>query len=238
MNSSQLLIGIPFCNEYDNLIRLIKDLELWHPKFKYDLVFVNDGSTDNSENLVSQKNYKTITSKENKGYGHSVKLICSYANELGYQDFIIFPGDYQRTFSDLERLVNTISDEDLIICSKLRNKDIPIQRKLGNLAFSLLISLYFYERPMDVLSGFKAYKTKAFNDWLNILPDRYEFDLCLIYVTLHKKLKIKSIRAAANYENQSSKMTHTPLVMGLILLRSFLSFIKYYKSNRDKFNKS
>ena len=74
MNSSQLLIGIPFCNEYDNLIRLIKDLELWHPKFKYDLVFVNDGSTDNSENLVSQNNYKTITSKENKSMGSYPQL--------------------------------------------------------------------------------------------------------------------------------------------------------------------
>ena len=232
----RILIGIPLYNEYDNLKRLIEDIKSWPSLFQYAIVFVDDGSTDESANLILKERYQIIRSNKNKGYGHCVKLICNHASDEGFKNFIVFPGDYQRSFDDLERLANSMTNEDLVIGSKLRNKNIPMQRKLGNFIFSYLISMMFLVRPIDVLSGFKMYRTASFEKWLDLLPDKYDFDLCLIYVTLYKKLNIKTISVGANYTNQTSKMRRSVAIMGLILLWSFFKFVLSFKFGNMRSN--
>ncbi|MAQ20477.1 MAG: hypothetical protein CMD52_03040 [Gammaproteobacteria bacterium] len=235
--NNRILIGIPLYNEYQNLKRLIADIQYWPSLSRYAVVFVDDGSTDNSASLVLNKKYKLIRSHNNQGYGHCVKLICEYASNEGFDTFIVFPGDYQRTFDDLDKLANAMINYDLIIGSKLRNKNIPLQRKLGNYIFSCFISIIFLVRPIDVLSGFKMYRTASVKKWFDMLPDRYDFDLCLIYVALCKKLNIKKISVGANYKNQTSKMNHSVVIMGSILLWKFFKFVLFYKFGNKKANK-
>ena len=70
-----LSIVIPAYNEeigiagtIDGVVEVIKPLNIG-----YELIVVNDGSTDNTAKIVENKNIKIINHEENKGYGASLK---------------------------------------------------------------------------------------------------------------------------------------------------------------------
>ena len=232
----QILVGIPFFNERVNLEKLIKKLSNLEYENNIEFVFFDDGSTDGSVEYILSNGLKVIKNLENTGYGDTVKRVCKYAEENKNKFFIIFPGDFQRSFNDLNRLLEVDEKHHLVITSKLRSNNMPTMRRLGNYFFSFLFMIMFFTRPIDVLSGFKRYQTSAFSSWIQELPSKYPFDLCLVYVALSKKLNIKKIQVDVNYENQTSKMTRSVPIEGLILLSTLIAFsIKFY-FNKDKYN--
>ncbi len=229
------LVGIPFFNEKKNLNKLISELPNAFGQQGVDMVFFDDGSNDGSVELLLSKGFNVVESSSNTGYGDTVKRVCGYAVKNEYEFFVIFPGDFQRSFEDLDRVIGVDKKYPLVITSKLRSKKIPFMRKWGNYFFSFLFSIIFKIRPIDVLSGFKRYKTTTFQSWINQLPGRYPFDLCIVFVALSKNIPVSKITVDVNYENQTTKMTRSVPVEGLSLLVNLMLFIiKYYK-NKDKF---
>ena len=69
-------IVIPAYNEQDSIEKTIQEIKevLSKSKNKYEIIIVNDGSKDNtSEILKSIKNIIVINHPYNKGYGASIK---------------------------------------------------------------------------------------------------------------------------------------------------------------------
>jgi glycosyltransferase involved in cell wall biosynthesis len=63
---SRLSIIIPFLNEEGNILRLVNELEVFfrqHSEFQYEIVFVDDGSTDQSVTLLKKVHFTFCTSK-------------------------------------------------------------------------------------------------------------------------------------------------------------------------------
>lgn len=222
-----LLVGIIFYNELNNLRRLILNI----PKNKnYDICFVNDGSTDGSENLIPKK-FTTISHKYNKGYGAAVKSVFLLAKKKKYKYVCIFPGDNQRKFLDIEKLykvTNSKKKYDIIIGSKFHKiKFIPFRRKIGNQFFSL-ISRSWNNKILDVMSGFKIYKVKTTYKLLKILPQNYSFDVCLNYLSCKENFLLKEKDVFCNYKDQTSKMTSI-IYVSLKILFDLFRVINIYK---------
>lgn len=236
MHKNNIVVGIPFFNERRNIEKLVHNLQLWNKKDSVDFVFFDDGSVDSAAKIIAHKGFKLITSDVNLGYGETIKRICNYATKNQYEYFVVFPGDFQRRFNDLERIIKFDTETDLVITSKLRSKSMPVQRRLGNYFFSLLFVIMFRIRPIDVLSGFKMYRTEYFSSWIKELPSEYAFDLCLIFVALNKKMRIKKISAHANYKNQTTKMRHSVPIMGGLMLMNLIAFIIRYYQKKSRFN--
>jgi len=83
-------IIIPFRNEEKNLPELLKSLEqLNYPKDKFEIIFVDDDSTDNSVQIITEFKNKTIVIKNNRVSNSPKKDAIKTAIKKAQFDWII-----------------------------------------------------------------------------------------------------------------------------------------------------
>ena len=120
-------IIIPVYNEEGNLLRVEKEL-LSYTKIalkKTKVLFVNDGSIDNSQSLIEtickrNPDFGFISFKENKGLSAAIKAGFDYIDTelVGYID-----SDLQTSPSDFNVLLEYIDEYDLVTGVRSNRKD-------------------------------------------------------------------------------------------------------------------
>lgn len=93
MEAPFLTIVIPMYNEENHIESTLKETisYLKSKRLPYEIIVVNDGSTDNSVNIVSRflsKNIKLIDNKNNKGKGYAVKsgVLAAKGQKICFMD--------------------------------------------------------------------------------------------------------------------------------------------------------
>jgi glycosyltransferase involved in cell wall biosynthesis len=120
-------IIVPVYNEEDNLFRVELELSKYIKKcaIKANILFVNDGSSDNSQKIIedicsSNSNFSFITFKENKGLSAAIKAGFDHVKSdlVGYID-----SDLQTSPFDFDLLLNEIDEFDLVTGVRSNRKD-------------------------------------------------------------------------------------------------------------------
>lgn len=123
----EFTIIIPVYNEEDNLLRVEKELATYLNIASKDtaVLFVNDGSKDNSQTLIAEickRNtaFHFISFKENRGLSAAIKAGFDYVETplLGYID-----SDLQTTPEDFNLLLEHIDEYDLVTGVRMERKD-------------------------------------------------------------------------------------------------------------------
>ena len=99
-----LSIIIPVYNEEKTIIQVLEKIKKNAANiFKYEIIVVDDGSTDQSKNLLEKNKHlydKLLTNDTNKGKGFSVKkgILNSSGTHIIFQDadFEYDPKDYKK----------------------------------------------------------------------------------------------------------------------------------------------
>jgi Glycosyltransferases involved in cell wall biogenesis len=155
-----LSLVIPVYNEEGNLNKLIRDLKDYFSKFKaeYELIFVDDGSSDQSvQTILKMKNskMKLIEHGTNKGYGEALKTGFENARMkwVGYID-----GDNQFEIEDLDKLIEEQEKGyDLISGNRKRRADSKSRIFIGNM-FNKVVRLSLDIDFKDVDCGIKMFR--------------------------------------------------------------------------------
>jgi len=240
--NNKLLLAIPFFNEEKKIKSCLKQLSKKvsigkkSVRDNFDIVFINDGSSDNSLKIINQflkSRFTVLTHKKNMGYGAAVKTAFKYAKKKKkYRYFSIFPSDNQRKLNDVFIMLDRIKKKNLdyIVGSKFHIlKSIPLQRKKGNIFFSILSKLWG-NHTKDVLSGFKLYSVKkVIGKLIQNCPDNYSFDIVLNFYSNYKKIKFEEINVHCDYKHHSSKMTNLYIIFFKMIYDLFYSIknLKY-----------
>jgi dolichol-phosphate mannosyltransferase len=123
----EFTIIVPLFNEEENLLRVESELNdyLLKASVKSCVLFVNDGSTDNSLQLVQEiaarnKDFKFISFDRNRGLSAAIKAGFDYANTplIGYID-----SDLQTDPEDFDLLLSHIGTYDLVTGLRANRKD-------------------------------------------------------------------------------------------------------------------
>jgi len=131
-------------NEVKNCLRKIKEI-LDNTKLKYELIVVNDGSTDDTLKQLrdiknSFPNLKIISYQVNKGKGCAVKKgILETSGDV----VIFLDGDLDINSDCIIKYINELADCDLVIASKTHQNskvDCPILRRFLSRAFNFVLS--------------------------------------------------------------------------------------------------
>ena len=128
----KLLIIIPAYNEAESLKGVIERLRSTCPQ--YDYIIVNDGSTDETEELCVKNNYNVINHTVNKGLAEAVRTGMKYAIENGYDAALQFDADGQHLPEYIDSMVNCMKESgcDIVIGSRFLNSKMPFRlRTLG-----------------------------------------------------------------------------------------------------------
>ena len=113
-----LSIVIPCYNEESNLMEIIKQIDeiLLNTKFEIEFILVNNGSTDNSKNILEtlindNRQIKLINIENNIGYGSGILSGLKIANG----DVLSWThADLQTDFFDVIRAYNKYQSEKSI----------------------------------------------------------------------------------------------------------------------------
>jgi glycosyltransferase involved in cell wall biosynthesis len=162
-----LSIVVPLYNERDNLHRLHEELTQALRAFgrEYELIFVDDGSTDSGFELLrelakSDPHVRAIRFARN--FGQTAALACGF--KLARGDVIVsMDADLQNDPADIPRLVAKL-DEGYDLVSGWRTerwRDEQLTRRIPSMAANRLISAMTGTRLNDYGCTFKAYRREV-----------------------------------------------------------------------------
>ncbi len=161
-------VVVPLYNEEQSLMPLslaIRDA-LDRMNATYEVIFVDDGSTDNSLKLlrdIHRKNrrYKFISFRKN--YGKSAALSVGFQHAVG-RIIVTMDADLQDDPNEIPRLIEKLeSGYDLVNGWKKRRHD-PISKTIPSRLFNFTTSALTGIKLRDFNSGLKAYRREVVQD--------------------------------------------------------------------------
>jgi len=160
-------IIIPIYNEEDNITKLSEAIINSLSGLAYEVLFINDGSTDNSEDIIKKLTYNysnlhLINLRRN--YGQTAAMQAGFDNAQG--DIVIpMDGDMQNDPRDIPKLIEKIN-EGYDVVSGWRKERLDkkftriIPSKIANHIISKISGIHLHDYGCTL----KAYKKEILND--------------------------------------------------------------------------
>ena len=160
------LVIIPCYNEEKSIVNTVKKIE--DTKIKgvtLDYIVINDGSNDNTKQILIDNKINYIDLPFNLGIGGAVQTGYKYAYYNDYDIAIQFDGDGQHDASYIKDLIDEIKKgNDIVIGSRFVSELSTFKstrfRRLGINFLSKLIEFVTAKRIYDPTSGFRACNKK------------------------------------------------------------------------------
>ncbi|MBD7910224.1 glycosyltransferase family 2 protein [Clostridium cibarium] len=167
----ELLVIVPAYNEEKNIVGVIDELKRDIPEA--DILIVNDCSTDNTLNVIKEKEVDYITTPFNLRYAGGVQTGFKYALHKNYKYVAQFDGDGQHVAKELAKLYEIAkSDEcDIVIGSRfLEETDYnhAFFRKIGTSIFQKIIKMACKREITDPTSGLQVLNRKVYEKYSKI----------------------------------------------------------------------
>jgi len=130
---------------------------------EYEIIFVNDGSTDQSINVINEilaDDCKVILIDLNRNYGKSDAL--NEAFKLAQYDYIVtLDSDLQDDPNEIKKLVDMLDNNwDCVSGWKKHRKD-PLSKTIPSFFFNKFINFFSGLKLHDLNCGIKAYRKNA-----------------------------------------------------------------------------
>lgn len=159
----KIVVVVPAFNESRYIGRFLDSLLT----ITKNVVVVNDGSRDKTQEIVESRRVKCLTHMVNLGKGSALKTGCDYAFVHGADAVIIMDGDGQHSTSDLVQFTRALkSGSEIVLGVRSMDAKMPLARMLGNKGLSIIINLFFHQYITDIPSGYKAFTKRAYRQLL------------------------------------------------------------------------
>lgn len=161
LTSNKISILIPMYNEEKSIENVLSKI----PKLpNYEIIIVDDGSTDNSKKIVQRfDNVRLFIHEKNMGYGQAILDGFNYSTG----DIIItLDSDGQHEPRDIFNLIKPIieNNADIVIGSRYMGKysyHLPFSTRTGEAFIELMLLSLFGAKIKNNQNGFRAFRRKT-----------------------------------------------------------------------------
>ena len=164
MSTTQISIIVPLYNEAESLPELSAwiDKVLKENRLSYEIIMVDDGSSDGSWNVIENlvKNNSSVRGiKFRRNYGKSAALHCGFQAARG-EVVITMDADLQDSPDEIPGLYKMITEEkfDLVSGWKKKRYDNAFSKNLPSRLFNWTARKFSGIRLQDFNCGLKAYR--------------------------------------------------------------------------------
>ncbi len=183
----KLSIVIPCRNEGRSIGNLLD--ELTQDFSSSEIIVVNDGSDDNTAEVLNQ--YDNIIICEhlyNMGNGASVKTGVSHAT----RDYVVLMGaDGQHSPKDIPRLLEKIAEGyHMVVGARSSGSQASNTRAFGNGIYNRLASMITGHKIDDLTSGFRAVEREYFMEFISLLPNGFSYPTTITMAFFRRGLSV------------------------------------------------
>lgn len=210
-NPLDFSVLIPAYNEEKNIINALEETakvldqfyQFKRPNSEYEIIVIDDGSTDNTYNKVAgivntspfAVNHRIKIEKyfPNRGKGFALKHGINFA---GGRFIFFLDADLDLHPSHLVSMFELMckNNADVVIGSKMHKDSVlnyPGTRKFLSTSYYKIVKCLFRLPVKDTQTGIKLFKTEALKNSIDkVSTDGYAFDLELLLALHRKKYRI------------------------------------------------
>ena len=200
----KVLIIIPAYNEEKNLKRVIGHLQQVCPQFDY--VIVNDGSTDGTEKVCRQNQFRHISLPVNLGLTGAVRAGMRYASQKGYDMALQFDADGQHLPEYIQDMVDCMTQTncDVVIASRYFGCRMPFRmRTVGAKMITAVIRLTTGRHLSDPTSGMRLYNRRIIEQFIKDENNAPEPDTLSYLIRLGADIREVKVEMDERTEGQS-----------------------------------
>lgn len=250
MNSIKLSVVIPAFNEVDNFNRgVLNDVNLYLKKQKYtwEVVLVNDGSTDDTlEKLQTfvktHKNFRVVD------IPHGGKVLAVTSGVMAAKGEIVLFSDFDQStpISEVEKVLEAFKvGADLVIGDRKIEQEWSRFQKLRSWVFKTITNLTLFLNVNDTQCGFKAFKNKIGKELFSKLKatNRSEkggymgaFDIEILFLARKFGYKITCIPVVWKYfkSGRLSPISESLKMFSDIFRVRYLDLLAVYNDNPSR----
>ncbi|MBR6721761.1 MAG: DUF2062 domain-containing protein [Alistipes sp.] len=201
------VVLIPTYNNAGTLAQVISDVK----EYASDVIVVNDGSTDNTaEILTAIEDIRIISYAENRGKGYALKLGLSKAYEWGYRYVITIDSDGQHYADDIAVFVERIEqspDTLLIGARNLTADNMPSKNSFANKFSNFWFKIETGQSLSDTQSGYRLYPLEKLQN-IRLITRRYEFEVEIIVRAAWRGVKVENVPVKVYYAPDDKRVSH------------------------------
>ena len=232
----KVCILVPTYNNAVTLDALLKDLQ----RLNAYIIVVNDGSTDETQNILDQyTGIHSISYSPNKGKGFALRRGFSAAISQGYQYAISIDSDGQHFARDIPAFLDCLEKIPGALIIGARNMDqssVPGKSSFGHRFSNFWFKVETGIQLPDTQSGFRLYPVQRLQS-MTFITRRFEFEIEVIVRSAWNGIPVTSVPVSVYYAPPGERVSHfRPFAdfTRISILNTFLVFISFlYIRPRD-----
>ena len=197
-------IVVPILNERECLGELLDRLTLSCPGAR--LIFVDNGSTDGTLELLAERGVDTVKHAQNEGYGQSLRDgIAAGTRSL----VLTIDADLEYPPEAAQELLAALARSHVVYGSRFlgAKPNMSLTRRLGNRALTVVFNLVCRQHLTDLYTGIKAFRRDVF-DGVVFREQGFSF---VVEFAVHAARRCRIAEIAVPYHARArgtSKMRH------------------------------
>ena len=201
----QISIIIPAYNEAVSIEKTISTLksELSKLDFEYEIIIVNDASTDQTPEILKNiSDIRIVNHPLNKGYGASLKTGVAQAK---YNWIMFFDADGQHKPEYIKEFIKYTDEFELIAGDRSKGKYIrPTLRKPGLWLLRKIANYLVDYKIPDLNCGLRLIKKDVLQKYLHLMPNGFSISTTSTMAFLKDKRNVKFIPVEIDKRDKNS----------------------------------
>ncbi len=225
----KIVVTIPAYNEEGTIAAVIKKIDevMGQNKYSYKILVADDGSRDKTAEIAKREGAVVYSHPKNYGLAETFTTEVEKALDLGAEVIVHIDADTQYRAEEIPKLIAEIEKGyDLVLGSRFKGtiESMPFMKRIGNIAFSKVISNVTGVEISDGQTGFRAFTRKVAESIK--ITSSHTYTQEQIIRAVREKFRIKEVPVYFAKRKDKSRLMSNPFDYAL---KAWINIIRIYR---------